>query len=133
MTRPHRGRPSPNDRVIPFGPGAHRLRSPGGMDPEARAIFDEIVASCPESHFVASDRQLLACYATALAVSRRASSNLHKNPSALATWEKASRLLATLASKLRLCPSSRADPKVIGRASMDHRPSFYDLNRGDGT
>jgi hypothetical protein len=92
-------------------------------------MFIEIVASCPESHFVSSDRALLATYAMALTIAQRAARDVHKSPAALATWEKSSRLLAQLASKLRLCPSSRADPKVVARHSGDFRPSYYDLQR----
>ena len=73
MTRPHRGRQSAADlTVIPLPPGAYRLQPPPDLDAKARAMFVEIVASCPESHFVASDRALLATYAMALTIAARA-------------------------------------------------------------
>jgi hypothetical protein len=33
----------------------------------------------------------------------------------LALWEKATRMQATLATRLRLSPQARTDPKTIGR------------------
>jgi hypothetical protein len=130
-----RGRKSPGDlQVIPLVPGGHhgayRLQPPPDLDPKARAMFVEIVASCPDSHFVSSDRALLATCCMALTIAQSAARDVHRKPAALAIWEKSARLLATLASKLRLCPSSRLDPKTAGRAAANFAPpSYYDLQR----
>jgi hypothetical protein len=79
MMKPKRGRQTADDRtVIPFAPGAHRLQPPPDLDPKARQMFVEIVASCPESHFVSSDRALLATYAMALTIAARAAPLVHK-------------------------------------------------------
>jgi phage terminase small subunit len=129
--RPKPGRRTADDRnVIPLSSGIHRLQSPTYLDAQAREVFDEIVASCPESHFVTSDRELLATYCNALVVARRAARDVHRDAKALAVWERASRLIGQLSGKLRLCPSSRSDPKSVARASGDYRPSYYDLMRG---
>jgi hypothetical protein len=66
MAKPKPGRRTAADlSVIPLSPGARRLQPPADLDPDAAQVFREIVNACPESHFVASDQQLLATYATA--------------------------------------------------------------------
>jgi len=132
MVKPKPGRRTAGDlRVIPLSPGAHWLQPPADLDPEVREVFRGIVNACPESHFVASDQQLLATYCTALIVSRRAAPDVHKSTAALVIWEKSARLIGQLSSKLRLCPSSRSDAKTVARRSLDHRPSYYDLTRSN--
>jgi len=113
--------------VIPIRPRDHRLRPPDDLGADEAALFRELVASCRADHFVAADAHLLACYAQALLISRRSAGD----PTLLQRWEKATRLAAQLAPKLRLCPSSRQDAKTAARHSADYRPSYYDLQRDD--
>src|SRR5262245_34293799 len=110
--------------VIPAAPRGHRLASPPDLEPAAAKLFREIVASCPPSHFVASDQRLLAVYCSALLISQRAA----QDPSQMQAWERATRLVAQLATKLRLCPSARSDPKTVARRALDQRAmSYYEL------
>ena len=51
----------------------------------------------------------------------------------LQVWQQAARTLATLATKLRLCPHSRTNPKTITRRSRGVGISAYDLMELDGT
>src|SRR5262245_45007785 len=122
-----RGRKGRADLAVSLpGPGEHRLRPPPDLDPEAAATFKQLVASLPASHFAPSDAPLLGVYCTVLTVSCRSAAGIGKDPAALATWEKATRLVAQLAPKLRLCPSSRADAKTVARRVGDYRPSYYE-------
>ena len=38
-----------------------------------------------------------------------------RDPKMIAVWEKATRMQATLATRLRLAPQSRTDPKTLAR------------------
>jgi hypothetical protein len=58
---------------------------------------------------------LLVSYVQATLLSRQAIKNAGKDTVALATWEKATRMQATLATRLRLAPQSRMDPKTLAR------------------
>src|SRR5262245_31477899 len=101
---------------------------PADLDPTAATIFRELVATTPASHFVQSDAHLLATYCTALVISRRSAAD----PALVAHWERATRLVTQLSSKLRLCPSSRADPRTVARRAADYAPpSAYELMRED--
>jgi len=119
----NRGRRSVADlAVIPIRPRDHRLQPPADLDANAAAIFRELAASVPAAHFIESDRHLLATYAMALSISRRSAGD----PASLQQWERATRIVAQLSSKLRLCPSSRLDPKTAGRRSANYAPSYYE-------
>src|SRR5262245_13492710 len=107
-----RGRPSAAAlaAIVPH-PRAKRLQPPPDLDANAAAIFRELVAACRPDHFAACDAHLLGVYASALLISRRSAGD----PALVQTWEKATRLVAQLAPKLRLCPSSRLDAKTAAR------------------
>jgi hypothetical protein len=75
---------------------------------------------------VQSDLPLLVSYVQATLLARRAATALAKDISMIAIWEKATRMQATLATRLRLAPQARSDPKTIARGSANHNPSAYD-------
>src|ERR1700730_10093883 len=89
-----------------------RLDPPPHLTTEGRSMFNELVACSGARHFVKSDTELLSAFVTV--------SLLVRKPNGFAQWEKAVRLQASLAAKLRLCPSARCDPKTIGRATPDN-------------
>jgi phage terminase small subunit len=125
-----RGRKSSAElSVVPLLPRANRLRPPAHLGPEEAKIFREIVSSCHPQHFAPSDVYLLAAYCEAIVISRRAAAALHEDQGAAAVWERAVRVLATLATRLRLAPQSRSDPKTVARRTGYAPPSYYDEMR----
>jgi hypothetical protein len=62
---------------------------------------------------VPSDLPLLVSYVQATLLSRQAVAGASTDAAALALWEKATRMQATLATRLRLSPQARLDPKTL--------------------
>jgi hypothetical protein len=91
-----------------------RLQPPAHLNDHERALFVELIEACSPRHFVASDLPLLASYVQAILLSRSAVKDAAEDPAMLVLWEKATRMQATLATRLRLSPQSRTDPKTIG-------------------
>jgi hypothetical protein len=98
-----------------------RLQPPAHLDDRERSLFVELVEACGPRHFVASDVPLVVSYVQATLLSRQAVKTAAEKPAMLALWEKSTRMQATLATRLRLSPQSRLDPKTVGR----ERPSLY--------
>jgi hypothetical protein len=80
------------------------------------------VDACDASHFRESDLPLLISYIQATLISRGAA----HDPDRIALWEKATRMQATLATRLRLSPQSRIDPKTLGRQQPHPGPRPWD-------
>jgi hypothetical protein len=95
-----------------------RLSAPPSLDDNERALFDELVAACYPSHFRESDIPLLISFVQATLI---AQGTAH-DPSKAALWERAVRMQATLATRLRLAPQSRVDPKTLGRQQLPAGP-----------
>jgi hypothetical protein len=104
-----------------------RLSPPADLPADEAALFREIISNTAPDHFVPSDLPLLISYVQSTRLSRRAAVALHKDASLITVWEKATRMQATLATRLRLAPQSRVDPKTLARRTADVRPSAYDL------
>lgn len=120
--------------VVPVS-GA-RLAPPDGLDDAERAEWVEIVDSLPASYFRPADIPLLAAYCTARAFYKEAAMQLKRDGLVVAGPDRYNKegdvigkdrdyahpatgilvsqasALATLASKLRLCPSSRYSEKA---------------------
>ena len=111
-----RGRKSGDELVaINVNGDPPRLDPPSTLTDPERALFAEIVEACSPKHFVPSDLPLLVSYVQATLLSRQAATNAATGAAMLALWEKATRMQATLATRLRLSPQARTDPKTIGR------------------
>src|SRR5262245_12968525 len=110
----------------PLPAAASRLRPPDHLGSEEAKIFRTIVAESGPRHFVATDVHLLAAYCEAIVISRWAAAALRKDQGAAAVWERTVRVLATLATRLRLAPQARTDPKTVGR-NTPAMVSAYDL------
>jgi len=111
-----RGRKSADElAVINVNGDPPRLDPPPTLTDPERALFVEIVQACSPKHFVPSDLPLVVSYVQATLLSRQAVTNAATAPAMLALWEKATRMQATLATRLRLSPQARTDPKTIGR------------------
>jgi phage terminase small subunit len=99
------------------------LVPPATLSDGALAVWRQIVSTTATEHFRASDAPLLRAYCESTAMADRAAAELDaKGPVVdgrvspwLAVQEKAIRAQATLAIRLRLCPSARTDPKSAGR------------------
>ena len=87
-----------------------RLTAPAGLLSEECALFDSVTSSLDPKHLRESDLPMLVAYVQASLLSRRLA-----RTDKVAEWEKATRLMATLATKLRLTPQSRVDPKALAR------------------
>lgn len=93
------------------------ITAPPHLNKAERALFIELVGCCDPRHFVKSDLPLLTSFvqATLLARSTAPKPGRNKNDlDAVAAWEKAVRVMALLATRLRLAPQARSDPKTVG-------------------
>jgi hypothetical protein len=99
-----------------------KLTAPQSLNADERALFGELVDACDASHFRESDLPLLISYIQATLISRGAA----HDPDRIALWEKATRMQATLATRLRLSPQSRIDPKTLGRQQPPPGPRPWD-------
>jgi hypothetical protein len=92
-----------------------RLTAPSHLNKAERTLFNELVGSCDPRHFVKSDLPLLTSFVQATILTRSTATKLGRNnPDAVAAWEKAVRVMALLATRLRLAPQARSDPKTVG-------------------
>jgi hypothetical protein len=92
-----------------------RLKPPPHLSDDEKALFIEIVAACSPKHFTSSDLPLLISYVQSTLLARRAITTAFEDKDALTIWEKGTKMQATLATRLRLAPQSRVDPKTLGR------------------
>jgi hypothetical protein len=92
-----------------------RLNPPPSLTDPERALFAEIVDSCSPKHFVPSDTPILVSFIQSTLLSRQAIKKAATDTGALAVWERATRMQATLATRLRLAPQSRFDAKTSAR------------------
>jgi len=92
-------------------------------------MFQRIVLASSPDHFVPADVELLVTFIQASLGARMLHRRMMKSrdPKAFSNWEKTMIMQSRLATRLRLTPQSRADPKVVARRSRDQRPqSAYD-------
>jgi hypothetical protein len=92
-----------------------RQDPPSHLSDDERTLFVDLVESCAPSHFVKSDLPLLVSFVQATLLVRRAATGMVDDPGLIAVFEKSVKLQATLATRLRLAPQSRIDPKTLGR------------------
>ena len=81
-----------------------RLKPPPNLDDTERELFIELVNAVSPRHFVESDLPLLVSYVQSTLLSRQAIGKAGTDAGALTTWEKATRVQAMLATRLRLAP-----------------------------
>ena len=98
-----------------------RPSPPPGLTKAERTLFAELVAA--SKHLTESDSQLLVSFAQATLTAQRAA----RDPSKIDAWERAVRVQAMLATKLRLSPQSRTDPKTVGRGLQRVGPQPWEL------
>ena len=95
-----------------------RITPPLSLTKSERSLFVELAADAP--HLVPADAPLLGAYCQAILLARRTG----RDPARVDVWERITRVMTTLATKLRLTPQSRSCPKSLAR---QQRPaSHYD-------
>ena len=95
-----------------------RLTTPSGLAEDEQSLFDFIVDASPPNHFTDSDQPLLLSYVQACLIARSSA----KIPTKVLVWERAVRVQAMLATKLRLSPQTQLDPKTLARQYVDFNP-----------
>jgi hypothetical protein len=91
------------------------IQAPAGLSRAERTAFDKLAAAT--GHLIESDVSLVVSYVQAGLVARRLAGELAQNLALFRPWKEAVKLQTTLAVKLRLAPSTRCDPKTLGRRS----------------
>src|SRR5262245_66261529 len=104
--------------IVPIRAHHRRISPPAGMSPEETALFKEIVEAAPAMHFTQSDGTLLRAYVQGCLLLEKAFEAAQASPSMLPDWERCARVVASLATKLRLSVQSRVDPKSLTRAVL---------------
>src|SRR5689334_6665778 len=121
-------RKSAFDNIVPLGFTGlpPRQTAPSGLSDAERKMFNELVGACDPRHFVKSDVPLLVSYVQSTLLSRSAAAKMTKNSDWVKTWETATRMQATLATRLRLAPQARTDPLTIARQQASyHSPKAW--------
>jgi hypothetical protein len=124
-------RKSAFDNIVPlnFSGLPPHLTAPSGLSADERKLFNELINACDPRHFVKSDLPLLVSYIQSTLLSRRAASQMGRDPDMVTVWEKATRMQATLATRLRLAPQARTDPLTVARRHgtyHDHSPKPWE-------
>jgi hypothetical protein len=84
-----------------------RLTAPAGLNAKERALFEQLVNAADPQHFRRTDIPVLIGFVQASLLSRK-----------LGRDSDATRTMASLATRLRLTPASRTDPKTIARQRL---------------
>jgi len=84
-----------------------------------RTAFDALIGACDPKHFRKSDLPLLISLVQATLLAHE----LGRDSDKVVEWEKATRVQMALATRLRLTPQARSDPKTIARMQKhSHSP-----------
>ena len=114
MAKP--GRRSACDlKVVRPATGLTRLRPPSELGEAEAAVWRQIVLTCDERHFQASDAPLLVRYVQNVVLAGRAAAALHHEGAVIGgrpnPWltvaEKCDRALVSLSMRLRISPQAR--------------------------
>jgi hypothetical protein len=97
--------------ALAFDGSQSQLNPPSYLNEAEHNLFAEIVDAVSPTHFAKSDTLLIVSLVQATLLSRQAAGDRDQ----VVTWEKATRMQAMLAKRLRLTPQSRLDPKTVGR------------------
>ena len=95
-----------------------KLQPPAYLEADEQLLFYELIDACSPQHFRPSDMPLVVSYVQATLISRNAA----HEPDKITLWEKAVRMQATLATRLRLSPHSRISPKTVARQQPRRGP-----------
>jgi hypothetical protein len=105
--------------VVPLT--AKRVEPPPDLSKEEMSAFRALVATVAPEHFTKTDVPLIVAYVQATQISRRAAIALDDDfvsRDTLALWDRSTKMMATLATRLRLAPQSRYDAKTAHRRAV---------------
>ena len=107
--------------VVRLATTGHRpkLSPPSSLTKDERSIFNLIVSE--NRHLTPTDMPMVAAFAQA---SVKVFELAKKDD--VQEWERACRIQAMYATKLRLTPQSTQDPQTLGRRRKDYQPSPLD-------
>jgi len=119
--KPGRRSAAENNIVQLVSPTRPRITPPASLIAQERAIFIEIVSTNP--HLKIGDALLIAAFSQTLAIvnklARKCDSQSIKN------WELKSRVMISLATKLRITQQAATHHGVAGRARDNAKPQSY--------
>ena len=126
-----RDRKSAEENLIVIDTQRQRLKPPAYLNAKEKEVWLDVVNSTDPRHFKQCEAPVLAAFCTATALARFYSQRIgaegdtglnHKN------WLDNARLMAALATRLRLTPSSRYDARAAERYSNvpDGAPPWED-------
>ena len=122
-----RGRKSAEElSVVHLASARKPIEPPAGLKQQEAAIFRQTVAACAANHFRKADIPVLIAFATATHLSRFYAEQIGETETAFKNWEAAVRLQISLATKLRITPQSRYDPKTIARHEPHDGPAPWE-------
>ena len=99
-----------------------RIRPPASLSPAEAKTFAAIIAMAPADHFAPSDAPIVAVYAQAILLNQHSFKQIGEGDlEAFPVWEKSSRVMGAIATKLRLVPSARIHPETAGRRATSKR------------
>ena len=103
-----------------------RLTPPSSLTKAERAIFADVVRE--NAHLNAADVPLVVIYVQAYSKALA----LGQQQAAVADWDRATRVMMSAGTKLRLTPQSTQNPQALGRRRLDASPpSYYDTMDDD--
>jgi phage terminase small subunit len=106
---------------------ARRLKAPDFLNEREAEIFRSIVDSCAPDHFRKSELPLLCSYCTACNLSRWHAHEVNEgHQDHHRQWLECTKLVALLASRLRLAPSTRLDKGRVEREVTGDVPRPWD-------
>src|SRR5262245_43666912 len=111
--------------VVPLDPAVSRVVPPADLNKEEAEAFRKLVASVHPQHFAPQDVPLIIAYVQSMLHSRRASEALSgkfAGKDTLAMWDRSTKIMSTLATRLRLAPQSRYDAKTAHRNARKVTP-----------
>ena len=98
--------------VVPVG--RPEFPPPAHLSEAEKAVFRDLVGSVPAAHFHGEDRELVALYAIHVAELHRLAKVKRRPPDRMRAIGEATRLIVSLAVKLRLGPKSRRPNDLRG-------------------
>jgi hypothetical protein len=102
------------------------LTPPTFLTTDEQALFTEIVDACDVRHFRVQDLPMLSSYVQACFLARTTAKCAADDPEMVTIWVTAVRAQLTLATKLRLTPQTRSDPKTLARKEPYVGPRPWD-------
>jgi phage terminase small subunit len=123
-------KPASHFEVVPIEQALPLIEPPAHLSGAEKALFHSIVQQSAAQNFTRNDAELLAAYVQACHLVAQSYASAMEKPDYVRDWERACRVMVTLATKLRLTPSARVDPRSLTRQLTGRSyANFPDLER----